>query len=339
VVVQKTPLDLSRKNRAMITTLVYRDQKLVGQDPSMDELAVFLAEPGIMLWIDLGQPTTEEISQILEKLFGFHPLAIEDCVNDTPFPKLEAYDDYLYFVMHAVDTSEAPTFKTTELDLFLGKNYLVTFHHQPLGPVNAARERFLHDIATPVRGPDRFAHTILDFMVEAYKPPLEALRQEIDKVEEGVLHEMSSDELFPKVVALRKQLSRLRQIVRPQREIAAELAQGKHVFIRSALTPYLRDLAEELGRMETQTQVWAEQLILSFRIYINKSSHEANAGIRVLTAITALTFPALLVGGWYGMNYQHMPELGALHGYPMAFALMLVGTYATYLFMRRKKWL
>ena len=323
----------------MITTLVYRDYRLIAQDPSTDELAVLRAEPGIMVWVDLAQPTAEETKQILEKIFGFHPLSIEDCVNDTPFPKLEPYDDYLYFVMHAVDTSEAPAFKTTELDLFLGKNYLVTFHHRPLGPVNAALDRFLHTSSEPVRGPDRFAHTILDFMVEAYKPPLETLRLEIEKVEEGVLHEMSADELFPKVVALRKQLSRLRQIVRPQREIVVELAQGKHAFIRSAITPYLRDLAEELARMETQTQAWAEQLILSFRIYINKSSHEANSGIRVLTAITALTFPALLVGGWYGMNYQHMPELGSPHGYPVAFALMLAGTYATYLFMRRKKWL
>ncbi len=323
----------------MITTLVYRDHKLFAQDPSLDQLALLRAEPGVMIWIDLNQPTDEETNQILEKLFAFHPLAIEDCVNDTPFPKLEAYDDYLYFVMHAVDTSEAPAFKTTELDLFLGKNYLVTYHHLPLAPVSATLERFLRTASEPVRGPDRFAHTILDYMVEAYKPPLEALRQEIDRVEEGVLREISADELFPKVVTLRKQLSRLRQIVRPQREIATELAQGKHAFIRSAITPYLRDLAEELTRMETQTQVWAEQLILSFRIYINKSSHEANEGIRVLTAITALTFPALLVGGWYGMNYQHMPELGLRGGYPLAFGLMLVGTYATYLFMRRKKWL
>jgi len=323
----------------MITTLVYRDHKLFAQDPPLDQLATLRAEPGIIVWIDLNQPTPEETNQILEKLFAFHPLAIEDCVNDTPFPKLEAYDDYLYFVMHAVDTSEAPTFKTTELDLFLGKNFLVTYHHLPLAPVNATLERFLRTSSEPVRGPDRFAHTILDYMVEAYKPPLEALRQEIDKVEEGVFREISADELFPKVVNLRKQLSRLRQIVRPQREIATELAQGKNAFIRNAITPYLRDLAEELVRIEAQTQVWSEQLILSFRIYINKSSHEANQGIRVLTAITALTFPALLVGGWYGMNYQHMPELGSLSGYPLALALMLAGTYAMYLFMRRKKWL
>jgi len=305
----------------------------------MEELAVLRAEPNVMLWVDLASPNDEETKQILEKLFGFHPLAIEDCVADSPFPKLEAYDDYLYFVMHAVDTAEASMFKTTELDLFLGKNFLVTYHRRPLAPMTAAQERFLREASVPVRGPDRFAHTILDYMVEAYKPPLQALRREIDKVEEGVLHEISADELFPKVVMLRKQLSGLRRIVRPQREIAMELAQGKYAFIRSAITPYLRDLSEELGHIETQTQVWAEQLIISFRIFLNKSSNVANSGIRVLTAITALTFPALLVGGWYGMNFHNMPELGSPHGYPLAFALMLAGTYATYLFMRRRKWL
>src|SRR5438445_628571 len=124
----------------MITSLVYRDHKLLAQDSTAEELATFKTEPGTMLWIDLAQPTETEIKQILETLFGFHPLAIEDCVQDSPLPKLEPYDDYLYFVMHAVDTSESPKFKTTELDLFLGRNFLVTFHRQRLGPVTDALE-------------------------------------------------------------------------------------------------------------------------------------------------------------------------------------------------------
>ena len=154
--------------------------------------------------------------------------------------------------------------------------------------------------ALVVRGPDRFAHTILDSMVEAYKPALESLRQQIEHLEEGVLHRISADELFPRVVALRKQLSRLRQIVRPQREIAAELSAGQHKLVRSVILPYLRDLGEELGRIETQASSWSEQLILSFRVYLNKSKHEANSGIRALTAITALSFPAMLISAWFG---------------------------------------
>ncbi|MBK8857184.1 MAG: magnesium transporter CorA family protein [Opitutaceae bacterium] len=323
----------------MITTLVYRDARFVAHNPPADTLAALRAEPGIMLWVDLASPTADETKLVLESVFAFHPLAIEDCVIDSPFPKLEEYDDYLYLVMHAVDYSQAGKFTTTELDLFLGKNFIVTFHRQPLKPVQAALDRYLKAPGTPVRGPDRFAHGILDLMVEAYKPALDELRRELEEIESGVLQEMGPDELFPRVAGLRKELSALRQIVRPQREIAAVLTQGKSRFIRPLIVPYLRDLTEELSRIESQAGAWAEQLILTFRVYLNKSGHEANLGIRVLTGITALTLPVIIIGGWYGMNFERMHETEAGYSYYIALALMFAGTAGMLLFLRRKKWL
>lgn len=323
----------------MITTLVYRDARFVAHNPPADTLAALRAEPGIMLWVDLASPTADETKLVLESGFAFHPLAIEDCVIDSPFPKLEEYDDYLYLVMHAVDYSQADKFTTTELDLFLGKNFIVTFHRQPLKPVQAALDRYLKAPGTPVRGPDRFAHGILDLMVEAYKPALDELRRELEEIESGVLQEMGPDELFPRVAGLRKELSALRQIVRPQREIAAVLTQGKSRFIRPLIVPYLRDLTEELSRIESQAGAWAEQLILTFRVYLNKSGHEANLGIRVLTGITALTLPVIIIGGWYGMNFERMHETEAGYSYYIALALMFAGTAGMLLFLRRKKWL
>jgi len=323
----------------MISSLLYRDQKFVAQDFPPGTFAALRAEPGTLLWIDLAEPTDDEIKQVLEVAFGFHPLAIEDCVANSPFPKLEPYDDYLYLVMHAIDGDQTKAFNTTELDLFLGKNFLVSFHRNPVRAVDLARERFLKNPALLVRGPDRFAHTILDNMVEAYNPALETLRREIESLEESVLRNISAHVLFPKIVALRKQLSRLRQIVRPQREIAADHASGKHKLIRNVLLPYLRDLGEELGRIETQAGAWSEQLILSFRIYLNKSKHEANAGIRALTGISALSFPAIVISGWYGMNFDFMHELVGQYSYFIVFALTLAMTLSTFLFMRRRKWL
>ncbi len=324
----------------MITTLVYRDHKFVGLNPPPESLGMLRTEPGVMLWVDLSAPTDEEVKEVLELAFAFHPLAIEDCVSDSPFPKVEAYDEYLYLVLHALDADQSgDMLKTNELDLFLGKNFLVTFHRQPLRATEATVERFSKQGGPPVRGPDRFAHTILDALVEAYQPVLDRLREQIDQVEDGVLKQISADELFPRVVALRKKISQLRQIVRPQRVIASELANGNYKLIRSVILPYLRDLSEELGRVEAQTGAWSDQLILSFRIYLNKSSHEANSGIRVLTGITALTFPALLIGTWYGMNFEFMHELKKPSGYAVAFALTALGTVAAWAFMRRRQWL
>jgi magnesium transporter len=323
----------------MITTLVYRDYKLHAHNPPVDTLAALRAEPNVMLWVDLSDPTPGEAKSIFEDLFAFHPLVIEDCISDSPLPKLETYDDYLYFVMHAVDYSKTDKFTTTELDLILGKNFLVTFHRQPLKPVQAALDRCLRTPAAPVRGPDRFAHTLLDLIVDAYKPALEELRLEIEWVESAVLANTPARELFPRVVALRKELAQLRQIVRPQREVAHELSQGKTRLIRPAILPYLRDLAEDFVHIETQAVSWADQLILSFRVYLNKSSHEANEGIRVLTALTALTIPPLLIGGWFGMNFEHMSELDSSYSYPAVAVLMLVSIGGMAIIMRKRRWL
>lgn len=323
----------------MISSLVYRDHKQIGSNLPVESLAAARAEANTLLWIDLSNPTDDEVRAVLEQLFAFHPLAIEDCVSDSPSPKLEPYDEYLYLVMHALVAHEQHDFTVVELDLFLGKNYLVTYHRDPLAVLDATMEHYVKLPALPVRGPDRFAHTLLDKMVESYRPVMDRLHHKVEGIEEGVLGSIAADELFPKIISLRKQLSQIRRVIEPEREIIADLASGKQALIRSILVPYLRDLAEELERVDHQAAIWAEQLILSFRIYLNKTTHEANQGIRVLTGLTALTFPALIVGGWFGMNFSHMHELKAPYGYGLASALTVALTYATYLFMRRRKWL
>ncbi len=323
----------------MINTLVYRDNKFAAHNPPAEVLAGLRQEPGVMLWIDLSEPTPEEVALVLERVFAVHPLVIEDCVSDTPLPKLEDYTDYLYFVMHAVDYSKTDKFSTTELDFILGRTFLITYHRQPLRPVQAALERSLRNPGTAVRGPDRFAHTILDFMVEAYQPALNELREELESIEEAVLGNEPADTLFPRVVVLRKELAQLRQIARPQREVAGALSSGKTRLIRNVMVPYLRDLSEDLTRIEGQATSWADQLILSFRVYLNRSSHEASEGIRVLTALTALTIPCLLIGGWYGMNFTHMKEISLAFSYPVMLALIPGCTLFLFLLMRRKRWL
>lgn len=323
----------------MLQTLVYRGTKFAAHNPPADALPALRTEPGVMLWIDLSAPTPDEISLVLERLFAFHPLVIEDCVTDTPLPKLEEYEDYLHLVMHAVDYTRTEKFTTTELDLILGRTFLVTVHRQPLRPVQAAIERHLRNPGTPVRGPDRFAHTILDFMVEAYKPALDELRHELEVIGEDVLRPTPTTDLFPRVAGLRKELATLRRITRPQREVAKALAQGQNPFIRPALVPYLRDLQEELARIEEQAVAWSEQLILSFRVYLNKSSHEANESIRVLTALTALTLPVFVVGTWFGMNFHAMYEVRTSYGYWLALAVTMVGTLGMLLFLRKNRWL
>lgn len=323
----------------MVTTLVYRNNRLAVENPPTSMLASLREEPGVMMWIDLQNPSEKHVRRIMEELFAFHPLVIEDCATDSPFPKLEAYDDYLHLVMHAVDYTRTDKFTTTELDLILGKNFLVTFHRQPLRPIQAALDRYVRSPNRLVRGPDRLAHTILDYMVDAYQPALAELRQELEDIEYDALREGTPEDLFPRVLELRKELSQLRQIVRPQRQTVAELSQGKAKFIRKVIVPYLRDLGDDLTRIENQAVSWSDQLILSFRVFLNRSSHEAGEGIRVLTSLTALSIPPLLIGGWFGMNFDNMDALDLTWTYPATMGVTVLCTLGMAAFIRRRGWL
>jgi magnesium transporter len=338
-VVQTASLDLIKPIPSMVSIQVYSDSRFALADVALADLANLRTDPTALLWVDLSAPTPEETKQVLEDVFAFHPLAIEDCVSDSPFPKTEAYEEFFYIVLHIPVSSPSGELVLHELDAFISKGFLVTYHRHPIAAVEQTFARYARPGGPLVRGPDRFLHSVFDLGMAGIKPTLNTFRRSVEEVQEQVLANIPAEQLFPRVVALRKQTSRLRQFLRPQHAIAVDLASGKHKIIRSTLLPYFRDLAEELARHEAETANCADQLIISFRVFLNKSSHEANDGIRILTGITALTFPTLLVGSWFGMNFEKMPELHHRLGYLGAVGVVLVGTVVIALFMRRKHWL
>ncbi len=323
----------------MIRSFVFSEGKLVGHDLEREALRLVRADKGLALWVDLDQPTEEEWKFVLESVFQFHPLAIEDCVAPNSLPKVEDYDEYLFIVTHAVDFSRTDKFATTELDLFLGKDYLVTFHTAPLKSMQAAIDRVTKGTGVIARGPDRLAHTLLDFLVENYKPVVEELRKELEELEEHVLSEAAAQRrIVNEIVHVRRDFSQLRAIIRPQRDVLEKLARGDSKLVRAVMLPYFRDLRDHLARIEDTAISYHDRLLLAFDIFLNKAQFEANEGIKFLTALTAVTLPAVLVGGWYGMNFEHMPELKWTHGYAYAWALTLTTTLAMVLYLKKKKW-
>ncbi|MEO6244007.1 MAG: magnesium/cobalt transporter CorA [Opitutaceae bacterium] len=323
----------------MIRSFIFSDGKLVGQHLELEALRLVRADKGLLLWVDLENATPEEIKSILEVVFQFHPLAIEDCVQPNSLPKVEDYEDYLFIVTHAVDFSRTDKFHTTELDLFLGRDYLVTFHPAPLRSVSNLMDRYAKSAVVGPRGPDRIAHTLVDMLVDNYAPVIEELRAELEELEEQVL---AKDSPQKKVVGdllhVRSDFTRLRTIVRPQRDVIDRLARGDSKLIRAKLLPYFRDLRDNLARLEDTVAGYHERLLMAFDIYLNKAAFEANEGIKFLTALTAVTLPAVMIGGWYGMNFEHMPELKSPHGYLYACLLTLVATIGMVIYLKKRKW-
>jgi magnesium transporter len=323
----------------MIRSFIFSDGKLAGQDLEREALRLVRADKGLLLWVDLDNPTEDEIKFVLEGVFQFHPLAIEDCVAPNSLPKVEDYEDYLFIVTHAVDFKRTEKFNTTELDLFLGKDYLVTFHTAPLRSVTTLIDRIVKAAGPGPRGPDRIAHTLLDLLVDNYGPVLDELHNELEELEENVLSRDSGQKtLVNELLHVRGDFTKLRTIVRPQRDVIARLARGDSKLVRALLLPYFRNLHDNLVRLDATAASYHERLMMAFDIYLNKAAFEANEGIKFLTALTAVTLPAVLVGGWYGMNFDHMPELRSPHGYLYACLLTLAGTLGMVIYLKKKKW-
>jgi len=322
----------------MIRSFVFSEGKLVASDLEAEAMRIVRADKGLHLWVDLDNPTDDEIKLILDNVFQFHPLAIEDCVTPSSLPKIEDYEDYLFIVAHAVDLTQTERFSTTELDLFLGKEYLVTFHRKPLRSIQWLVDRCTKGAGIIARGTDRLAHDIVDQLVERYTPVLDGVRAKIERIEARVLKE-HAENLTSDLLAVRAELSDLRQIVRPQRDVINRLAHGDSKIVRTVMLPYFRDLRDNLIRQEETLATLGDALLVSFDLFLNKSASQANEGIKVLTALTAITMPPILFGTWYGMNFEHMPEVSSPYGYWISLGVMLLATLGMFIWCRRRGWI
>lgn len=332
----------------MIRSFAFTTQgRLHSQDIAPFLMPTLLSDTNLFLWVDLEGATTPESKMVLEEIFHFHPLSVEDCVSESPSPKVEEYfpkeedrfSPYLFIVFHAVDYSRADgVFATTELNFFLGKNYLVTYHASPMRSVQMVEDRCRKGTVHVARAPDRVAHTLLDAMVDNYKPALEELAFEIAALEEEVV-ERPSREMIARIVRVKKEVLHLRQIMGPQREILARFARGEFKLVRAHLVPYYRDVYDALFTIGERAQAYADSLTNVLQVSVNMSSHQTGEVIKVLTLITAVTTPLTVVGTWYGMNFQNMPELRAPHAYLLATVATLASTAATFFYFKRKGWL
>ena len=200
--------------------------------------------------------------------------------------------------MHAVAFNKEDQFRTTELDLFLGKSFLVTHHSEPLASDHRQRSSAFNKNSCfqITRGMDRLAHFILDTMVDAYQPVLNDLTKEIGALEDTVfLSRDPEPTVIKEFRARKKELTDLQQIVRPHSATSSNrLARGEFKIIRPVLLPFFRDLLGNLNRIEASATQLSEQLYMTLDVFLNKASYETNEIIKVLTLMTAITTPTLL---------------------------------------------
>jgi magnesium transporter len=322
----------------MIRSYVFNQTqgRLISQDLTMDLLTVVLQDDGVQFWVDVGECTDEEAKAVLDGVFHFHPLAVEDCLTPSDRAKVEEYDGYVFLVIHAVNYNNGE-FKPCELDLFIGKNFLVTYHREPLRCVGATVDRVIKNAPAVARAPDRLTYTILDFLLEGYAPALEEMAVEIADLERTMLSNPSRN-VLSNVLQLKGEVQRLRQIVWPQRETIARLAHGEFKLVRSHMLPYYRDLLDQLVRISTMTENARDSLTNVLQVHLNIQQMQVNHVIKVLTVMATLCMPVLVVTSYYGMNLRHWPSLEAPYSWIWVWCVTVISTAFLAWMLKRKGW-
>jgi magnesium transporter len=299
-------------------------------------------DPQISIWLDLQDPTEAE-SRVLTDVFQFHPLAIEDMLQDYGHPKLDLYDGYVFLIVHGInfdtlDLDRSFVVDTLELDLFAGPNFVVTHHSDP--PLRSIRD--LHkDVRDTSHRPwvtVRLLHRMLDRLVDNYLPVMEKIGCRIDDLEEKVIQNPTPD-LLLHVLEAKKTIHRLRRMTNHQRGILESLARGHIDLIPRDSLVFYRDIFDHFVRVADLAETYREEVQGAIDAYLSVSANKTNEIMKALTQISTVMLPLTFIAGIYGMNFDIMPELKWTYGYPFALALMLLTAVGIIVWFRRRHWL
>jgi magnesium transporter len=272
-------------------------------DPA--EIPSLLADPhGATLWVDLEDPDQPE-KAILSDVFHFHPLTIEDCFSEAfDPPKVDDYHDYLFIVAQAIDFSaQDDTLATTELDLYLGKNYVVTVHRRPLPVLGEVMEHCKRLLPLVGRGPDWLMHAILDRLVDQLLPVVAAIDEEIATLEDQAL-ESPDHALIGRMGGLKRSTLRLRWLVAPQRDMVNRLGRGDFPhLIREETHMYFRDVHDHLVRLDVTIENLRDLGESVMAVYLATQGNRLNEVMKALGIVGVIFLPLTLISGVFGTNF------------------------------------
>ena len=321
----------------MIT--VYKNEQ--GSTTVVDRVDPAWLKPdsGIWVWVDLSAPTPEE-ARILTDAFHFHELAIEDAIAEIHQPKVESYGDYLYLILHGIDfKAREHTFRTQEVDFFLGQQYLVTFHSGTSRSIFHISEICTRNDRVLGEGPAALLYRIIDTMVDNYRPEVDKLGGRLDALEKEVFQKPKQT-LVKRILDFKRDVASLRRVVLPQRDAVSRLARRELPQISEPLSYRFRDVHDHLVRLADEAMYFQDRISSLLDAYLSNVSNQLNGVVKVLTIISTIFMPLTVLTGMYGMNITlpHLPG-GDTAQFWWIVGVMISTSFSMLWFFRRKGWI
>lgn len=327
----------------MIRSLYYLPGNPIQKDLPPEQFPELIRNEQSVLWVDFVSEPPETSLPILQE-FGFHPLAIDDALQETHVPKLDDWGNYLYIVLNHMDMAENGEIwepDVDELDIFLGKNYIVTHHDHRITAIDDTWVACDRDERNVQEGADHLLYRIADNLVAAYMPAVEKIDQAIDEIE-AIVFDRPSPRTLEKLFALKRVLVAMRRIILPQREVLNKLARDEYQVIDPKDRVFFRDIYDHLVRLHDINESLRDLVGGALDTYLSVINNRMNEVMKTLTVITTLFMPLTFVTGFFGMNFFEPPgTLNSWTSNPVFYVVLGINILlptVMYIWMHRRTW-
>ena len=327
----------------MIRTIYRHNNGTVFVDLPTEELYAATQDNQVSLWIDMISPTQEEWELVFKKAYSFHPLSIEDTITDIHSPKLDDYEEYLFMVFHKIVIGdERMDIQTQELDVFLGKNYLITIHTSNMPVIAAFWSEQHHRRSGLLKGPVHLLYEVLDAQVDSYIPLIDRFEERLEELGDIIFLEQSAlrdKQILNDILTAKSSALRMRRILKPQRDIVAKLAVEEFSVIPAESRLYFQDVQDHLLRLSDLAESMRDLASSTIETHLALANNRMNEVMKVLTMISTIFIPLGFFTGVYGMNFKYMPELASRWGYPVVWVLFVSIVGGMLWLFRRRRWI
>ncbi|HEX6315669.1 MAG TPA: magnesium transporter CorA family protein [Gemmatimonadaceae bacterium] len=318
----------------------YRESSgVVSRDLGLKELSACIREGKGPLWVDIDTSVRPQMA-LLEKVFGFHPLAIEDVLNPNGRAKVEAYDGYIFVVLRAVrlqdQTPDPYDLDTENVHFFISQNVLVTTHHGPSRLVDSVADVVVRNTDLLARGPGRLAHQVMDAAVDSFFPVMDRIDDFIDSLETQVFHQFN-EEALRDIFAVKRLVLSLRRYLAPEREIFNVLTNRPSPFLAPDIQLYYRDIYDHVLRINDALDTYRDLLSSTLESYLSQVSNRLGKVTQGLTVVATMSVPFVVVSGMWGMNFDRIPLAGRQWGFEIMLVLQLALGVGLLVWLRRMK--
>lgn len=320
----------------LVNSVAYKDGKKIA-DVAREDIHAYLARNDCIVWVAVRDPESHELD-LLEEQFNLHPLAIEDAKHGHQRPKLEEYGDSLFLVMHMLEP-DGDELRVGEVDIFVARNYVLSVRSRSERNFQDVRARCEREPELMQNGTGYILYALMDAVVDRYFPILDRIETQLENIEDNIFAGTSPRANIEALYGIKQDLMTLKHATAPLHEAIGKLYGGRVPLICSGLGEYFRDVSDHLGRINQSIDAAREMVTTAISVNLSLITLQESEVTKRLAGYAALVAVPTMIAGIYGMNFDHMPELKWIWGYPLALGSMVViDAYLFYRF-RKAKWL